>query len=887
MTIRMMRLAVVVACLGFGAVRASAQTATAVSAGTGFTCVVTAGGAVECWGQNDAGQLGDGTTTSRPTPALVSGLSSGVQAVAAGQTHACAITAGGAVTCWGNNSMGQLGDGTTTTRLTPVAVSGLGTGVLAIAVTNYHACAVTTTGAAKCWGRNTSGQLGDGTTTQRLTPTAVTGLSSGVLSIAAGYTHTCAVITGGAARCWGANGNGQLGDGTTTARLTPTPVSGLTNSTSSIATSSFHTCAVTSGGGATCWGYNYFGQIGDGTTTDRLTPTPVSGLSVGVGSITTGEGYSCALTTGGGATCWGYNYFGELGDGTTSARATPALVSGLSTGVQAVSAGRSHACAVMTGGDVTCWGSNDFGELGDGTITIQPTPAPVSSLASGAAAIADGNGSACAITTGGAATCWGANRYGQLGNGTTTTRLVPTPVSGLGSGVEAIATGSQHTCAVTTGGAVLCWGRNAYGQLGDGTTTDRWTPTPVSGLSNGVTAIAAGASHTCALTTDGAVTCWGYNVYGQLGNGTTGTPQKTPTAVIGLESGGAAAIAAGWNHSCVVTTGGAAKCWGDNSFGQLGDWTYENRLTPTQVYGLGSGVAAIATGAQHTCALTMGGGALCWGTNWTGQLGNGTTTDQPRPTAVSGLSTGVAALTAGGAHTCAVTTGGAAQCWGYNVAGQLGDGTTTSRWTPTPVLGLATGTAAISAGGDTCAMTTGGGVLCWGSAILTGARLNGMTPLAVYGFGGAIAAGAITPNHGAAAGGTVAMVAGAYFLQGATVTIGGVAATLVSVISTTEILAVTGPHASGLVDIVVTNPDATQATIAAGFTYDGAVAPPPPGDFTGDLKSDVLWRHATQGDVWLWPMDGPARTAETYVRTVSDPNWEIRAIADFDGDGKS
>jgi len=883
MTTRILRV-VVAASLTFGAADAVAETATAVSAGAGFTCAVTAGGGVECWGQNTVGQLGDGTTTSRSTPAAVIGLPGPVQAVAAGQSYACALTTSGGVVCWGRNAFGELGDGTTTNRLTPVGVSGLSSGVLAVAVRNFHSCAVTNTGAAMCWGRNDSGQLGNGTTTERHTPTPVTGLSSGVVAIAAGSSHTCALTTGGAALCWGNNGTGQLGDGTTTNRLTPIPVSGLSGGVEKLATGGGHTCAVMTGGAVLCWGYNVSGQLGDGTTTDRLTPTPVSGLSAGVGTVAVGDSFSCAVMTGGAALCWGDNYFGQLGDGTTSDRPTPIPVGGLPGGVSSITAGQMHTCAVTTGGDVTCWGGNWTGQLGDGTTAIRPTATPVTSLASGVASIAVGR-TVCATTSGGAAMCWGANRYGQLGDGTTTIRLVPTPVSGLGSGVEAIATGSQHVCAVTTGGAALCWGWNAYGQLGDGTTTDRWTPTPVSGLESGVLAIAAGGSHTCALMTGGAVRCWGSNAYGQLGNGTAVTPWTTPTAVSGLESGGAAAIVTGYRHSCAVTTGGAAKCWGDNSMGQLGDWTYQNRLTPTQVYGLGTGVAAIAAGAQHTCALTTGGGALCWGTNWTGQLGDGTTTDQVRPWGVSGLSSDVAGLAAGSAHTCAVTTGGSALCWGYNDYGQLGDGTTTSRSLPTAVVGLAGGTAAIVPGEEnTCAISTGGGVVCWGNSNLIGARVTGMTPLAVYGFGGAIAAGAVSPSHGPANGGTAVLISGAYFLQGATVTIGGVAATVVSAISTTEILAVTGPHAPGAADVVVTNPDAEHSVLAGSFTYDAAQSVPG-SDFTGDLTSDILWRHATGGDLWLWPMDGGAKAGDAYVGVVGDTNWEIRGQGDFDADG--
>lgn len=195
-------------------------------------------------------------------------------------------------------------------------------------------------------------------------------------------------------------------------------------------------------------------------------------------------------------------------------------------------------------------------------------------------------------------------------------------VSGLGSGIAAIAAGRDHTCALTTGGGVKCWGRNWAGQLGDETTTNRNTPVDVSGLGGGVAAIATGQSHTCALTTSGGVKCWGANGSGQLGDGTT-TNRTTPVDVVGLGSG-VAAIAAGERHTCALTTGGGVKCWGSNGSGQLGDGTWTQRNTPVDVSGLGSGVQAIAAGGSHTCALTTGGGVRCWGWDGYGQLGLGT-----------------------------------------------------------------------------------------------------------------------------------------------------------------------------------------------------------------------------------------------------------------------
>jgi len=504
---------------------------TAIAAGYYHTCALTAGGGVKCWGRNYYGQLGDGTTTQRTTPVDVSGLTSGVAAIAAGGYHTCALTAGGGVKCWGRNYEGQLGDGTTTQRTTPVDVSGLSSGVAAIAAGGYHTCALTAGGGVKCWGRNNYGQLGDGTTTQRTTPVDVSGLTSGVAAIAAGGWHTYALTAGGGVKCWGRNNNGQLGDGTTTDRTTPVDVSGLTSGVAAIAAGWYHTCALTAGGGVKCWGRNNYGQLGDGTTTQRTTPVDVSGLTSGVAAIAAGEEHTCAVTTGGGAKCWGRNDYGQLGDGTTTNRNTPVDVSGLGSGVGAIAAGGYHTCALTVGGGVKCWGDNTYGQLGNGKFGYRPIPADVSGLTSGVAAIAAGGYHTCALTTGGGVKCWGDNGDGQLGDGTTTDRPTPVDVSGLTSGVVAIAAGYYHTCALTAGGGVKCWGDNGYGRLGDGTTTNRTTPVDVSGLSSGVAAIAAGGLHTCALTAGGGIKCWGNNLYGQLGDGEFGY-SPTPVDVV-------------------------------------------------------------------------------------------------------------------------------------------------------------------------------------------------------------------------------------------------------------------------------------------------------------------------------------------------------------------
>ena len=351
-----------------------------------------------------------------------------------------------------------------------------------------------------------------------------------------------------------------------------------------------------------------------------------------------------------------------------------------------------------------------------GQLAAAAPDAEIATLLASATSVVVGSYHTCALTADGGVKCWGDNRYGALGDGTTANRATPGDVSGLAGGVTAIATGYYHTCALMDafhGGGVKCWGYNSAGQLGDGSFTDSATPVLVDGSENdGVTALAAGYGHTCALTTGGVVKCWGPRNYA-----------STPGDVNGLPSG-VLALAAGGYHTCALMDalqGGGVKCWGYNTDGQLGDGTFIDSATPVDVVGSENDeVTALAAGGSHTCALTMGGGVKCWGSNHFGQLGDGTTNWRPTPVLVLGLpSGGVTAIAAGGGgdHTCALMTGGGVKCWGANGAGQLGDGTPTDRTTPVDVFGLENGgvTAIAAGGGHTCALMTGGGVKCWGS----------------------------------------------------------------------------------------------------------------------------------------------------------------------------
>jgi len=349
----------------------------------------------------------------------------------------------------------------------------------------------------------------------------------------------------------------------------------------------------------------------------------------------------------------------------------------------AVSVFDADSCALTTRGGVQCWGDNTSGQLGNDSTTASSVPVPVSQLASGVAAISVGETSACAVTTAGGVVCWGDNTFGQLGNNSTIASSVPVPVSGLASGVASVAAGLGFACALTTAGGVLCWGT---GDASDA--TDSLVPVPVPGLSSGIRALRVSGTNTCAVTLSGGALCLGDNEEGQLGNDTV-TPNSAPVAVSGLASG-VADIAAGLYFECALTDAGGVLCWGANEDGEIGNNSTAQTRVPVAVSGLSPGVTAISAGFGFACAVTSGGGVQCWGANDAGQLGNDSTTFTGAPVGVTGLSSGIAKIAANGAdspdHACALTTGGRVLCWGANGSGQLGNGSTTQSLVPVSVV---------------------------------------------------------------------------------------------------------------------------------------------------------------------------------------------------------
>jgi alpha-tubulin suppressor-like RCC1 family protein len=350
----------------------------------------------------------------------------------------------------------------------------------------------------------------------------------GASAVAAGWAHTCAIANAGV-QCWGDNSAGELGTGNTKRSNVPVNVVGLSSGVTAIAAGNNFTCAIVNGG-VSCWGTSEFGQLGHGSATGSLVPVPVQGLSSGVSAISAGYAHACAIVPGQGVACWGKNDDGQLGNGLTKDSYTPTFVSRLSADrALAVAAGSDATCARLASNRVSCWGKNSNGQLGDGLFATSAFP--VTASVASASAIAAGGSFACAITPNGAL-CWGNGGLGQLGS-TTSYTPNPTDVIGLPRGVSAIATGNAHTCAILVDGGLLCWGDNTSGDLGNGSTAESSAAMPVQGLASGVVAVSGGGAHTCAIANMGQVLCWGQNSAGQLGNGSM-ADSAVPVTVVGF-----------------------------------------------------------------------------------------------------------------------------------------------------------------------------------------------------------------------------------------------------------------------------------------------------------------------------------------------------------------
>ena len=650
---------------------------TMVSGGISHSLALRSDGSVWTWGDDIYGEQGNGPGGSDETLPLQVTALSGVVAVAAGGDFSMALTPDGHVWTWGRNDAGQLGDGTTTQRSIPVQVPGV-SHVVAVAAGASHALALASDGTVWAWGDNTDGQVGIFTVPSApAVPSAqhVAG-ATGIVAISAAGSSNVAVKADGTAIAWGSNADGQLG--TLHTGYQPQPVIGI-NAIKSLVTGGNATFALRTDGSVWAWGDNLHGELGDGTTRPRSTPEHLVDRT-GATGLAAGLGFTTILEPNGTALGWGDNEFGSVGDGTTTTRLHAVPVAVL-TPIVDVGPGIGHTVALASDGTVWAWGLNDHGQVGDGSATQQPTPVQVAGLDS-ATQVSAGDFFSLAVRSDGTLWSWGVGAPGVLGNGGITSQAVAQPVAGLSNVVTASA-GVSHALALKRDGSVWAWGYNGNGEVGEPTTTTtQRSPLMVQGLAN-IVAVSAGSGFSLALRGDGTVWAWGLNAAGQLGDGTT-TSRAAPVQVLGLT--GVTRISAGTTQALALEADGTVWAWGDDSNGQLGDGGSTNQSTPVQVPGLTDAVAVSA--GRGSAAVDADGTLWTWGWNYRGGLGNGLTSGtQATPAAVTGIAAVTSIAASENWLMTAITDDGTMLAWGANDTGQVGDGTTTDRSTPVPVAG--------------------------------------------------------------------------------------------------------------------------------------------------------------------------------------------------------
>ena len=664
-------------------------TAKGLAAGAQHTCAILDDGTINCWGDNTKGQLGTGDTVTHSTPATTLSLGPGRTAISvvAGYTQTCALLDNGSVSCWGEQ---YLTNDTKVINTSPSLVGDFGNNRSAVQISSGldFSCAVLDDGNVSCWGRGASGRLGNGgsTSSTNPTPTSSFGPNRKAISVDLYSDHACALLDDSSVMCWGRNDYGKLGDGTTTEQNTPVQVNAFPTNTTPIAISvgSHHSCALLDIGDVSCWGEGSYGQNGDGTSVNRPSPGLTSGFGDGrlAVSVSSGDHHICAMLDSGEVACWGQGGSGRLGNGGSSSTSTPSLTStfGDERRATSLSVGSYHGCVVLDSGQISCWGNGADGRLGNGETSNQANPGLTMTLGPSVSSISVGGDHSCALLGNGSVACWGSER---VGDGRTNGSSAPVLVSSFGPGRTAVqvSSGAQGSCAILDNGSVSCWG---YGSnLGNEFTDYVPTPTLTGDFGTGRTAVdlsvGTGQSHSCAVLDNGSVACWGRNMFGQLGDGTIGTGDPKPSLTGSFGAGRTAvSVTTGVDHTCALLDNGSVSCWGRNQGGQLGTGDAITRSTPTLIAPFDSGRTAVevSAGRWHTCALLDNGQVSCWGKGDLGQMGHGSLVNSNVPLTIThsgGISNAVS-ISAGYEHSCALLSNGSAMCWGSNNNGALGIG---------------------------------------------------------------------------------------------------------------------------------------------------------------------------------------------------------------------
>jgi len=639
----------------------SATDWTSVSVGYNDLCAIRSS-SIYCIGNNQNGQFGiTSGSTNYDVLTESSFANNAAGTISMGDQHSCFLTRasggnpGGTAFCAGQNPLGNLGDGTTTNSSDWVPVAGSHK-FSSISAGNHLTCGIASSattpssdaGKAFCWGRNSSGELGAGVGVEKLEPWLVDATKTFV-SLQVGDTHVCGVTTNGELYCWGSNQNGKSGVTDSSVNVTAIHRIGTANNWAEVSTGDSQSCARTTAtrtvpSATQCWGMRT--ALGNGQVSYFNTPTKLP--EANWLSISSGSSSRCGIqgaSLPGKLVCFGGNWNGEVGNGTTDLQLSPFEVVNAQ-GWNEVAVGRAHTCAVTGAGALYCWGLNEDGQLGVGDALSYTTPQRVG-VANDWSHIAAGDGFTCGVRSGTSVYCWGSNSSGQIGNGDATGAAVNTPyqVFSAADGLtwKKVSIGSAYVCALSTAGSLFCWGENGGlgfggGALGDGTSDDRNEPVPsVPGLR--FTDVSAGFTSTCAIAVGGGTWCWGVNMYGALGNGSA-LPDVLFGFMGGVNSayagGSAVAVATGIWSGCAIRRGGDLYCWGASFVGNIPVGRDASSPTPTKA---GSGFVSVEQtngyyGPGGGCGIKVDATLWCWGYLTMNNFQNGWPEDYSTPQAV-------------------------------------------------------------------------------------------------------------------------------------------------------------------------------------------------------------------------------------------------------------
>ncbi len=646
--------------------------------GDGHSCGLTKDRAVLCWGANDYGQVGNGNLNIYrfPTQIPASNLTKDWTTVSAGGLHTCGIRQESSTVstlwCWGRNINGQLGSSDTTDHWQPNQV-GTDTTWQTVSAGGRHSCGLNN-GKLYCWGDNTLGQLGHASINETL-PSLVN--ASDWLQVSAGVEHSCAILNDQTLWCWGSNGYGQIGQGSATATYNAPIKVGVATNWTAISSGDYHTCALNNASELYCWGRNQAGQVGNGNTFIQASPVRI-GADVEWASIAAGDIHTCGLDRFEALYCWGLNEEGQVGDGSALEYLTPTE---FNTGKDwdMVRTGNTHTCAIKHNQSLWCGGLNEWGQLGTKTLAASPIPVEVEAGQQWAD-VSVGYFYTCAIkNTDGQLYCWGRNDRNQTGatnTSNTATNWSPVQETDVVTTWRRVVAGNIHTCALSSAQKLYCWGDDGIGQLGDGTAGGQTSiPTEVV-HSTTWSQVALGPRHTCAVDTAKALYCWGDNASGQLGVGaiaSTATPQQVNVAGVLWVS-----VATGSEHTCGLTENNRVYCWGSNRQRQLGDPTFVGTSSNTPILTQLASWDSIYARGNSSCGLTTNSQPFCWGDNshmqLTSRLKDVEEPANPQAISFFSLWTDFSLSERHGCGIRTVDTKGLMYCWGRRATHQLGDG---------------------------------------------------------------------------------------------------------------------------------------------------------------------------------------------------------------------